>query len=266
MEASPGGPWGANEPERLFEILLQYCASNLRTFSSLDDQKGQYVLHPGVSLPTQVGERLLQLLITEEKEEVDKYLWMFSDPQRCLLRSVNLRDAKLNPESFLALLRQRLIDLDLTRCTSLNDECIRQLRSKARDVRRLILGDSLTNTTVPLYTCANWLSSCSAKVAQNITSEVSEELAELYEDAPEAGPQWPRLQALTVTHTEPEHLASLNLASLRTLTYLDLSRCKVKPDLMASIESLSALYTLILYNVPSLWNVTKSITRLKQLR
>lgn len=263
MAGLGGEGWGCNEPERLYQLLLHYCATHLNTVTAIDEATQTHSLHPGLTLPTQIADPLLrQVLVTYREEVVDKYLAAFSEPERCHLRQVSLRDCRLSLKAFRSLLHQHLIELDLTRCSVLyRDECLRLLQSHARHLRVLNMGDLLEHAEESDAESPPAVNLLCSRVAQNIGAEVGEDVVDI--DVP----VWPQLQALTVMGCREWQQVRAVLQPLNRLTYLELSGCSVQGNLLDSVEHLSdSLHTLILYNVPDAWHHLKPITWLKQLR
>ncbi|XP_046386506.1 protein zer-1 homolog [Ischnura elegans] len=240
-------------PESLLDLCSKYVVSHLDTICFEDPESKGRRLKDGLTLPSEICEKLLEVYQQTGHSLEDKFVKIFENKQATRLRRVRLRNAKITDYGLCILLHHRLIELDLCNCIFITKRSLAFINEFGDSLLSLVIGPSV-----------------------NILHDT------LHPDSPEevgessSSPFFkrgyiikaPNLRRLAVRNLNTQvevWFFRLLVQSLHNLTHLDLSGCYDLDDLSYLCE-LNNLTSLILHNVRRLQETIGSICLLKKLR
>ncbi|KAK6195403.1 hypothetical protein SNE40_000841 [Patella caerulea] len=218
--------WPDNSPDRLEDICVQFCATNIETFAAKNETSGQYDLQEGITLPKSICDKLLKALVDIKPSTVHENFTIFSDTARSQLSSICLRKSRINDKCLKLLENQPIVDLELSNCQELTRESLKTINKFQRTLKSVrIEGRSL------FYNCDE-------------NTNALDESAVL---------ECPNLRTLCIQDYDfnnPDDLVlSTFLLTLPRLTHLDLSNCGLCAEHVTSFQSLPQLRSLNLSNI-----------------
>ncbi|XP_032788885.2 protein zer-1 homolog [Daphnia magna] len=217
-----------NTPYSLQDICLQSLGKYLNSANLLLGARD------GLSLPTELCERLLQYQIQEDRDLDAQFVSIFEDTSCTRLKRVSLRLCTLKESEAEILFRHELRELELIR-----------MKVSTR-VRRILNEYSQQLISLTVSECIDFF---------------SQPVTELQITAPKL-----RKFVLQSVHIDSGHeFFSSLLRGFPNLAYLDLSECNYVGDLSCLLHCPN-LSTLILYNVSGLQDAIEHICKLVSLR
>ncbi|XP_059470108.1 protein zer-1 homolog [Neocloeon triangulifer] len=238
-------------PEPLSEICLKYICACLDTISYADSSDpSMHHLLPGVVMPNEICERLLQVYQQEGNMVDDGFANLFINSVCMPLKRLKLRSSPLSNEGLKRLLvAHRFTELDLHICKKLSDDCLETLN---------VTSDQLLSLTVGQET----------EIFPPDLSEVIITMSEPSNVYKARGfiLRAPKLRRLCIRTLKRERVYFMTLLRpLKSLTHLDLSSCEGLGQL-DYLEEISNLMSLVLYNVQKIQPMIPAICKIKSLR
>lgn len=235
---NPGGD--ENEPESLLYHCLKFVAKNLEVICYSNPETKGYELINGVALPREICEKLLQIYQQNGYILDDQFVKIFGNPAVTSLKNVRLRNSNISDEGLIILLKHRLVELELNKCSKITVKAFSELNKYGDRLQSLVIGagvDLLPN---------------SIRGFDSILKTVN-------------------LRRLTVRNLKDFESKTGTLyfhgllSNLPNLTCLDLSGC-VDKDNLSCLTSLPNLVSLTLHGVPKIGDAIFNICQLKKLR
>lgn len=240
-------------PESLLDLCFKYVVSHLDTICTVDPQTKEKRLKEGLTLPSEICEKLLEVYQQSGHSLEDKFVKIFENTETTRLKRVRLRNANITDYGLCILLNHKLTELDLTNCVFITKRSLWHINEYGDSLLSLAIGPSVNILPDTLHpdspeTVGESLSSPYFKRGYIIRT--------------------PNLRRLAVrnlnTHVEVLFFRLL-VQSLHNLTHLDLSGCYDLDDL-SYLCKLKNLSSLVLHNVRRLQETMESICILKKLR
>ncbi|XP_065343212.1 protein zer-1 homolog [Cloeon dipterum] len=235
-------------PEALSYICLKYICTCLDSISYRDPvNPWMHHLLPGVILPNEICERLLQVFQQEGNSVDDGFANLFSDSRCMPLKRLKLRNSTLGNEALKRLLgAHRLTEVDLQRCSRLTDQCFETLNATSDQLLSLSIGDDTGIFPKTLHSGSD-ARMTSAYEARGFMLRA------------------PKLKRLSLRmQCERKYFLTL-LRPLRSLTHLDLSCCGGL-GCLDYLDEMQCLMSLVLYNVQGVQSMIPAICSIKSLR
>lgn len=228
--------------ESLLDNCFDYINSHLETICEYEDDAGLKLL-PGLALPVEICERLLNVRCNSLKRIGSTFVNIFKDTECTRLKRVRLRRSDITDDDLEILLRHKLTELEVAQNGLLTDACIDMITEYGTTLTCLcfdstdIFTANLNHTVETTFTPRGYVFLC------------------------------PQLKKLTLRgiHALTSDFYNILLKPLTTLTHLDLSNC----DDLGSLDCtahLPSLISLILYNVDDIDVKVPAICKLKSLR
>ncbi|UYV66157.1 ZER1 [Cordylochernes scorpioides] len=237
-------------PDSLQSIALKNCLQNRSTFCVYDRCSNVYRLASGISLPTELCEKMLDMAQEESLNLDDSYLAMFSDPKQTRLTRANIRHTEVSDHGLSMLCLHPLRSLDISDCTKLTTCSLMLISRLHPTLEELVIGS-----------------------ASQILPENKEFLAQLKQSVAlkerHTILNLPRLHKLVIRNMEmPDDAdyAEALFGSLTQLRHLDLSNCIFIKHTVDHLRNMPHLTSLTLFNVPELKNCISTICQIKTLK
>lgn len=244
--------WPANCPDTLYDICLEYCASNLDKTVCRKSTDGQLMLKSGVSLPPHVCNALLSRLQPVGRT----HLSLLSRPAAVNFRHINLKSVTdLTDAELQNVLAHRPTDLQIS-SEEITEKSFDSISSESHNLR-----------TLQLFKCENMFSprSQSKKPSWKKKLRKDPEKRAIHFTCPKV-----RYIALRGVQFDTSETLCCILSDLTLLTRLDLSDSSMNlQHLHVALSQLHNLQILSLYNVtlsPRLRDAFEAITQVKSLR
>jgi hypothetical protein len=225
--------WPANTPDTLFEMCVEYCASNLETtVCSYDAFNNKYYLKPSVAFPASVNDELMKVIARSGIYR--QHFGMLNEPGRVLWKRQNLEKiSDLEDWELHQLLIHQPMELRIA-----SDRLTRKSLQVINECGQNLFALHIAKSSLLFH---DWFKSVEEQPLDNFANEHCQQLFKL-----------PSLQCLTMLDIEMSaawfpHL----LYGLSSLTRLDLSGCSFSvSNLACGVDILHNLQILRLHNVP----------------
>lgn len=247
-------PWEENAPEPLLDLSGKYVIRNPESFCVLNHENGMWSLRPGVALPTEICEKLLNLWQDSDPELLnDKFLNIFSDIQCTRLKRVTLRSSSVTDAGIKSLLTHNLVELDISNCKYLTKRTLECINENCDSLNTLVIGK--TKDILPLPPILE-------------SDDISEEA--LISEMDSKGPilKMTNLRRFVVRElnlpTMPSYFNIL-LKPLTLITHVDLSGCGFL-DNFSCLHHMNQLVSLNLHSVQRVQDAIGTICKMTNLR
>lgn len=240
-------------PETLLQLCLKYVVDHLDTICSVDPFTKDYKLRDGLALPSEICEKILHVYQQGGHILDDRFVNVFRNTHTTRLRRVHLRNSSITDDGLCALLKQKLIELDISNCSNITEGSLVHINESGNSLLSLIIGSSV-------HLLPDSLFPENSHVQERDSISVYQKRGYILHT--------PNLQHLALRNfiVDGEKMYfPLLLLSLNNLTYLDLSGCSDLGDLSYLCE-IRGLMSLILYNVQRIQDAVFSLCKLVNLR
>ncbi|XP_071445512.1 protein zer-1 homolog [Hetaerina americana] len=240
-------------PESLLDLCFKYVVSHLETICYVDPDTKDRRLKDGLTLPSEICEKLLEVYQQSGHSLEDKFVKIFENTQTTRLRRVHLRNANITDHGLCILLRHKLMELDLSNCVFITKRSLWHINEFGDSLLSLVIGPAVNMLQDTLH------------------HDSTEELGET-----SSSPFFkrgfiiraPNLRRLAVRNLNVQvevWFFRLLVQSLKNLTHLDLSG-SYGLDNLSYLCRLNNLTSLVLHNVRRLQETIGSICLLEKLR
>ena len=121
-----GGDLVEDSPCPLTDTVINYCMSNVSTFCDVDEDGNPIKIREDAYLPSVICDRMVSTL-NEQGAANDNMVRVFCDPAKTQLRRVNLSRSPITDKSIMHLSNHKLVELDVSNCTNLTEDCLRDI-------------------------------------------------------------------------------------------------------------------------------------------
>ena len=121
-----GGDIEDERPHKLKDVVINYCISNVSTFCDVDEDGKPVKVREDAYLPSVICDRMLSTL-SEQGAATDEIVKVFCDPNKTKLERVNLSQAPITNASIMHLSCHKLVELDVSNCSYLTEDCLHDL-------------------------------------------------------------------------------------------------------------------------------------------
>lgn len=234
-------------PESLLDQCFVGIVRNLSIICFMNETTDLYELHPGLVLPRELCEKLIQFYCQNVGILDDKFANIFHDTSVTSMKRVCLRNSSVSDKGLKVLLEHKLVELNLERCSNVTARSLNFLNENGENLVCLAVG-----TDVKLLPYS--LNSNPADGDHHLSKPVL---------------NTPKLKRLTIQNftfgqNENTYFDCL-FQNLHNLTHLDLSGC-LKIQYFSFLPSLKNLIYLVLHNVVHVQDGLLSICKMTNLR
>ncbi|KAF4526612.1 hypothetical protein B566_EDAN006428 [Ephemera danica] len=239
-------------PEPLLDLCYKYVVHHLETICTIDPFTKDYKLQDGLTLPSEICERILQVHQQLGNCIDDRFINIFENYQATPLKRVRLRNSSITDDGLCTLLNHNLVELDLSYCENLTEGSLVHINEVGDYLLSLSIGGFVQVLPDSLYP---------------EKSPPDESVISPYERRGYIlrTPNLRRLAVRALYVPGEKAYFPLLLRPLKNLTHLDLSSCE---DLGALdyLTEVTNLISLVLYNVHRIQDMLPAICKLKTLR
>lgn len=261
----PGGVWD-NSPDALVDLCTSFCVSHLHSFCVHDSKLGTFTLRPGVTLPTEICERMLSARSNTSHGLDDAFVSLFRDRQSTRLRRVVVRNSGITDEGIAVILQHKPLELEVTNCPKVTEETLNAInRDGSSDLASLIVSNTTRLFPDTLFPDDDDVTSRPRTTPQNVYMSSSWSNEYLKRGYILKAPNLRRLVLNDLYVPVEQGYFSLLLKTLTRLTHLDLSGCSFLGS-FSYICDLPHLVSLVLFDVPKLQDAFNAICQVKTLR
>lgn len=227
-----------NVPERLLDICFTYIVRHLHTICYVNPSTNCYELYPGLSIPRELCEKFVQFYHEKVGTLDDKFVKIFNDSSVTSLKKVRLRNSSISDDGLEALLKHKLVELDLEKCKNITEKSLTVLNQHGENLLDLTIGNGVKLLPV-----------------RNIVSDETRCYVV----------KTPKLKRLAIRNLREQMYFNMLFLPLPNLTHLDLSGCLEIED-FTFLVLLKNLEYLVLHNVSKVQDGLECIYKLKNLR
>lgn len=238
------------DPDTLANISLNCICQNLKKV--FDHNKSGLCLEPGMMLPKEICEALIEEYQRLGYSIDDKFANIFADNGRTTLQKVTIWNSSITDDGIENILKYNLRELDLAYCKKLTPTTFSYINKYGKNLKSLSLGTEVNIIIDPL------------KPQLDIEKKKKNYMA-LTRRFSLSAPNLTRLVLRNIQHQFQPCFYEVLLLQLPKLTHLDLSCCNNLGDL-SFIENFPNLISLVLFNSANLQQSIPNICRLNQLR
>ncbi|XP_072015801.1 protein zer-1 homolog [Amphiura filiformis] len=121
-----GGDLEEDSPCPLTDTVINYCISNVSTFCDVDSDGKPVRIRDDAYLPSIICDRMVSTL-SKQGAANDDMVRVFCDPSKTKLQRVNLSQSPITNESIHNLSNHKLVELDVSNCALLTEDCLRDI-------------------------------------------------------------------------------------------------------------------------------------------
>ncbi|VEN55325.1 unnamed protein product [Callosobruchus maculatus] len=132
----------SSAPEKLLDICFDYINKHLlETICYEDPVTNRLSLNPGLTLPVEICERLLSVRSNSFTPVHSNFVNIFKDTNCTRLKRVRLRKSKIQDADLEILLKHRLIELEISKCSDLTYDCVEHISRYGSSLSSITIDD-----------------------------------------------------------------------------------------------------------------------------
>jgi Zyg-11 family protein len=241
-------------PESLLDLCFKFVVNHLETICTIDPFTKDYKLQEGLTLPSELCERILQVYQQMGNSVDDRFINIFQNYEATPLKRVRLRNSSITDDGLCTLLNHNLVELDLSYCENLTEGSLVHINEVGHHLLSLSIGGFVQVLPDSLYP------EKSAHENMNVVISPYERRGYILRT-----PNLRRLAVRALYVPGERFYFPILLRPLKNLTHLDLSSCE---DLgtLDYLTEMANLMSLVLYNVHRIQDMLPAICSLKTLR